>query len=485
MGAAVFVQGVDLAVHAHGGLDDLHIFGGAAHVLGVHQFCPGFLHAVDAEVLAVDVEDAEFIPLGQSLVAEFPAQGSEQLVAENGLGIVLTGPDAQGIVDIGALVAPDGVVEGAGAVAATEIDLKALLGIDQAGVAVELQAAVDGEALPIFKELQIALDLPVGPVLGIDAGGAEELVGIGADADHRQGVVLVDDVGGGDHIAGELALLQAYHPDDRGGIQDDGGGVALRAAGGNTAVSGVVQGAFTVEGNGDAPDVVEDAVGSFHDGSLRDKGNPGSVFGPRGWSREVEGTVFAVYSADAVLIGHIVDAQIVAAAVVRDAAQVDPALFPAEGEGGVGVAAVGQLRVAGADDHNGLTGFQSHIGQTEFVGDVWIIGQGVMCQIDRGAGDVLQLQPVVVFAVGLDQIRAIGGHDLADDQIAGRVLGGPEGLVAVLSVGKAGGGVWGFFVGAVGLKGPGTVLTHPGDFHLVDHIAHGAGEDQGNAVPVQ
>ena len=64
-------------------------------------------------------------------------------------------------------------------------------------------------------------------------------------------------------------------------------------------------------------------------------------------------------------------------------------------------------------------------------------------------------------------------------------MGGTEGKISVLGVLIAGGGVGGLFVGAVRPQRPGTVFSQPGDLHLVDHVAHSAGQQHGDAVPVQ
>ena len=235
---------VHFRVILHRGLDDLHTFLPHIPVLGVEHLAEGFLHAVDAVVLAVDVENAEFVPLGQHLVRHVPAQGGKQLVPENGLGIVLSRPDAQGVVDLGAVLAVDRVVQCAAAVQAAEGDLEALLGMDQVGVAVHFNAAVDGKAPVPLKEGHIAGDLPIPFILGVNAAGAEHAHGIHRQGDHRQGVILVDDVAGGDHIVGQLALRVALGPDHRGLGQCQRAGVQGRIHGRLPAVQGVIDGAF-------------------------------------------------------------------------------------------------------------------------------------------------------------------------------------------------------------------------------------------------
>ena len=70
----------------------------------------------------------------------------------------------------------------------------------------------------------------------------------------------------------------------------------------------VVDGAFAcIEHNGNEIHTIVHTFLCQHFGGCGDKGNPGSIFGTRGWFGEVVGTVFTVNSAHTVLIGRVVN----------------------------------------------------------------------------------------------------------------------------------------------------------------------------------
>ena len=245
VGPAEPEQLIDLMVSTHGGLDNFHIVRAAAHVLGVHQFRPGFLDAVDAIVSAVDIENGEFIPLGQDLIGHIPGQGGKEFIAENGGGIVLAGPDDQRVVNIGTFLAVDRIGQILLAVSTAEIDFEAFLRGFQTCVAVHLDTCIDGKTAAVqLKKLQIAPDLPVGFVILVDAAAFGQQIRYSHQGNHRQGVIFIDDVGRGNDIAGELALLDAHKTEGSGLFQGDGTGIFSGIFIGIAAVGGVVELAF-------------------------------------------------------------------------------------------------------------------------------------------------------------------------------------------------------------------------------------------------
>ena len=421
------------------------------------------------------------ILLGKGIAARIPGQGGEQLVPEDGQGIVLTGADHQGIVVLGRVLAVEGVLEHVLAVAAPEIDLEALFGVCQAHVTEHFDAAVDGKAGIALVKGQIAENFVFGPEIGVDTGAAEHLIGIHGDAGYGQGVVFVDDIGGSDHIAGQLIRFEGRKAHHGGGGEADGVGVELGFCGGQAAVQGVADLAGAGEDHIYGFYIVVDTVGGLQHGGGGNEGNPGAVFGTRGWLGEVIGTIFAADPADTSLVGHIIDVDIVGEAAA-EFGNVYPALLAAQGEGGIdGVAA--QLRLAGADDHDPLAGFQDPVGQTEHLGVGRIIAEGKILQIQGLLGGVDQLHPVVALAVGLHQVGCVGGHHLADQQRAGGCGAGCHiGGTALVGIGVTGGGLSGDGVGTVLVQGIGAVVLQSGDLQRGQHIAGGAGEQQGAAA---
>ena len=132
-------------------------------------------------------------------------------------------------------------------------------------MAMHFHAGVDGEALSVqLKELQAAADLPVPVVVGVDAAAAEEGFGHRHDADHGEGMIFIDDIHGGDHIAGQLAAFNAHHPQGGGFGQGNGAGIGHGIGGGVAAVGGVVELAVAVQLHDDAVHIVVHAVGGEH-----------------------------------------------------------------------------------------------------------------------------------------------------------------------------------------------------------------------------
>ena len=156
------------------------------------------------------------------------------------------------------------------------------------------------------------------------------------------------------------------------------------------------------------------------------------------------------------------------------------AAFPGQGEVGFALRCI----AAGAGNHQTGAGGQGDIRQSPLRPVRGVIGQEDTGKIHRGTGGVVDLNPVAEGAVLAENGAAVGGHDLADDDLGGHMAHGIHpGFITGLGVFVAGGSPGDFCKAAVVLQGPGALLAHFGAFHLVDGVAVGTGEDHGAAIP--
>ena len=345
---------------------------------------------------------------------------------------------------------------------------------------VHFNAAVHGKALSVFIQGQVAGDLPVPGIAGIDAGIAKHRIRVYTQREHRHGVIFIDDIAGGDHIAGHLARFEAGGTDGGSLGQCQRAGVQRRCFRGDAAVQRVTDLSFPGKDHADIFYTVINAPRGLHKRACGYGCQPAGIFLAGGGLGKVEDPVLPIHTAHTGLIGHIVNMDIVAQAVT-DMGHIHPAFLPVQGKGGIDSIA-GQLGILGTDDQHRLSGCQCFPGQLEQKGLVRAVGNGIFRQINGLLGDVFQFDPVIIVTVCLHQIAVVGRHDLPHRQCAPNAPGLAELLMTLLGIGKAGGKQTGLHIAAVLLQLPHTVICQGRHFQPGDLIGHRTGQQQTAAV---
>ena len=159
-------------------------------------------------------------------------------------------------------------------------------------------------------------------------------------------------------------------------------------------------------------------------------------------------------------------------------AEVKLLVLGAQAEGGAGDIHV--FHFIGAEDHGALTGLKSVCGKLVKGPVAAAVGQVVVAELYRAAGDVFKLYPVGILPV-LGQVPLVIDHDLADDQgtvgnTAFQILGVPGGGVFKARGGRAGGDDVAHLAAVYAL-----VRAGGGQVKALDHRAGGALQGQGGA----
>ena len=198
-------------------------------------------------------------------------------------------------------------------IAGAEAQLQGLFGlIDPGGGAVELHAAVQREALLPVIEHDRAEALLVQLGVGIDAlVAAEEALGIADQAHHREAVTLVEDVAQAQGAAGQGVPLKAHRPEDRGLLERERSGIALRLLRGDAAVGGVADLPRGGERDLHGLHALKDAVALQAHRLCRDPAEAVPVFLSRCGGGKIPEALFSRHAAHAAAEGDVVQAHIV------------------------------------------------------------------------------------------------------------------------------------------------------------------------------